>query len=105
MKGISGNNPYSNPVDIDKDKEIKDSRIKAGTLAVQMSQFVGVVNSLFSHVQKQVKPQSELALDEITLTVEISSKGEIKLLGTGVKAAGKGAIELKFKRSSPENQQ
>jgi hypothetical protein len=25
---------------------------------------------------------------------------EIKLLGSGVKAAGKGAIELKFKRSS-----
>ncbi|WP_353931146.1 hypothetical protein WJM97_00595 [Okeanomitos corallinicola TIOX110] len=104
MKGVTGGNPYINPSNIDTDKEIKDSRIKAGTLAVQMSQFVGVVNNLFSHVQKQVKPQSELALDEITLTVEITGEGEIKLLGTGVKAAGKGAIELKFKRSSPENQ-
>ena len=105
MKAVRCTNPYDSPKDQDREKEIKDSRIKAGTLAVQMSQFVGVVNSLFSHVQKQVQPQSELTLDEITLTVEITGEGEIKLLGTGVKAAGKGAIELKFKRSSPENQQ
>jgi len=98
-KAAIGSNPYSNSTT--KDEETKDSRINAGKLATQMSQFVGVVSHLFNHVQKQVEPQGKLQLDEITLTVEISSEGEVKLLGSGVKAAGKGAIELKFKRSSP----
>lgn len=98
-KVATGSNPYSNSTT--KDEETKDSRINAGKLATQMSQFVGVVSHLFNHVQKQVEPQGKLQLDEITLTVEISSEGEVKLLGSGVKAAGKGAIELKFKRSSP----
>ncbi|AFZ58841.1 hypothetical protein H6G54_28415 [Anabaena cylindrica FACHB-243] len=104
VKAVTGNgNPYSSPpVTVE---EIKESRLKAGKLAAQMSQFVGIVSHLFSHVEKQIKPQAGLELDEVTLTVEISSEGEIKLLGTGVKAAGKGAIELKFKRSpkTPEN--
>jgi hypothetical protein len=71
-------------------------------LAKQMSHFVGVISGVFTDVQKQIATQGELQLDEITLTVEISSEAEIKLLGTGGKAAGKGAIELKFKRSSPQ---
>ncbi|KHG41611.1 MULTISPECIES: hypothetical protein [Aphanizomenonaceae] len=102
MKAVRGNgNPYSSPAVTDE--EIKNSRITAGTLAKQMSHFVGVISGVFSNVQKQVETQGELQLDEITLTVEISSEGEIKLLGTGVKAAGKGAIELKFKRLSPQS--
>jgi hypothetical protein len=104
MKAVTGNgNPYGSPTVADE--EIKENRVKAGKLATQMSQFVGVVSHLFNHVQKQVKPEAGIQLDEITLTVEIGSEGEIKLLGTGVKTAGKGAIELKFKRSpqSPQS--
>jgi hypothetical protein len=102
MKAVTPNgNPYGSPTVTDE--EIKNSRMTAGKLEAQMSQFVRVVSRLFSNVQKQVEPQAQLQLDEITLTVEIGSEGEIKLLGTGVKAAGKGAIELKFKRSSPQS--
>ncbi|MEA5554742.1 hypothetical protein VB713_27830 [Anabaena cylindrica UHCC 0172] len=104
MKTVIGNkNPYSSPTVTGE--EIKENHIKAGKLATQMSQFVAIVSHLFNHVEKQVQPQAGIQLDEITLTVEIGSEGEIKVLGTGVKAAGKGAIELKFKRSpkAPEN--
>jgi hypothetical protein len=97
--GAKGGFPSANPP---KDEETKDSRINAGMLAKQMSHFVGVISGVFTDVQKQIATQGELQLDEITLTVEISSEAEIKLLGTGGKAAGKGAIELKFKRSSPQ---
>lgn len=100
--GAKGGFPSANPP---KDEETKDSRINAGMLAKQMSHFVGVISSVFTDVQKQIATQGELQLDEITLTVEISSEAEIKLLGTGGKAAGKGAIELKFKRSLPQTSQ
>ncbi|NMF59816.1 Pepco domain-containing protein [Pseudanabaena yagii] len=80
-------------------EELKESRVKAETLAAQMSQFVRVVSKVFATVEKQVEPQAGLQLDEITLSVEISGEGEFKLLGTGGKLGGKGAIELKFKRA------
>ena len=44
------------------------------------------------------KNNSEIALDEIELSVEINGEGKISLLGNGAKAGGKGAIKLKFKR-------
>lgn len=36
--------------------------------------------------------KSSMQLDEIELSVEISGEGEVKLVGTGAKAAGKEAI-------------
>jgi hypothetical protein len=39
-----------------------------------------------------------MCLDEIELSVEIGAEGEIRLIGSGAKANGKGAIKLKFKR-------
>ncbi|WP_271253332.1 Pepco domain-containing protein [Pseudanabaena sp. Chao 1811] len=78
---------------------IKESRVKAENLAAQMSQFVRVIGRVFADAQKQIDPQAGLQLDEIKLAVDISAKGEIKLLGTGIETSGKGAIELKFKRA------
>ncbi len=92
-------NPYSTSKATVSGEELKDSRVKAETLAAQMSQFVRVVSKVFTSVEQQVEPKAGLQLDEITLTVEISGEGEIKLLGTGGKLGGKGAIELKFKRA------
>ncbi|MDF5711051.1 MAG: hypothetical protein PUP90_26115 [Nostoc sp. S4] len=42
-----------------------------------------------------------MQLDEIELSVEISTEGEVKLIGNGAKAVSKGAIKLKFKRQEP----
>ncbi len=92
-------NPYSTPSKTTvSGEEVQTSRIKAETLAVQMSQFMRVISHIFADAQRQTAPDSGLQLDEIKLAVEISGKGEIKLLGTGIETSGKGAIELKFKR-------
>ena len=94
-----GSNPYDTtsnaPV---SGAAVQEGRVKAEALATQMSQFMRVISRVFAEAQKQTVPDSGLQLDEIKLAVEISGKGEIKLMGTGVETSGKGAIELKFKR-------
>ncbi|MEI6430397.1 MAG: hypothetical protein WCO45_18735 [Pseudanabaena sp. ELA607] len=95
-------NPYGNPSKATvSGEEVQASRVKAETLAVQMSQFVRIIGRVFATAQQQIDPLAGLQLDEIKLAVDISGKGEIKLLGTGIETSGKGAIELKFKRIDP----
>lgn len=65
-----------------------------------MASFVSVVSRLFNRAEQQADKKSGMQLDEIELSsVEISAEGEVKLVGTGAKAAGRGAIKLKFKRA------
>lgn len=76
-------------------------KVSAQTLEQNMTHFLKVVGSLFSQAQQQAKVNSKMQLDEIELSVEISADGEVKLIGSGVKAGSKGAIKLKFKRQEP----
>lgn len=73
-------------------------KVSAQTLEQNMSHFLKLVGSLFSQAEQQAKVNSKMQLDEIELSVEISADGEVKLIGSGVKAGSKGAIKLKFKR-------
>lgn len=73
-------------------------KVSAQTLEQNMTHFLKVVGSLFSQAEQQAKVNSRMQLDEIELSVEISADGEVKLIGSGVKAGTKGAIKLKFKR-------
>jgi hypothetical protein len=99
-----GDNPYSPSRATVSGEELKDSRVKAEVLSAQMSEFMRVIGRIFANAQKQIEPQAGLQLDEIKLAVEISGKGEIKILGSGIETSGKGAIELKFKRVElPQN--
>ncbi|MEH1769094.1 MAG: hypothetical protein V7L27_31710 [Nostoc sp.] len=83
-------------------KEVGDAvKVSAQTLEQNMTHFLKVVGSLFSQAEQQAKVNSKMQLDEIELSVEISADGEVKLIGSGVKAGSKGAIKLKFKRQEP----
>jgi len=73
-------------------------QVSVSDLERKMSQFLQSVNRLFRQAEQQTTHSSGIQLDEIQLSVEISGEGEIKLIGTGGKAGGKGAIMLKFKR-------
>jgi hypothetical protein len=78
----------------------KDGAVKvsAQKLEQEMTQFLQVVQRVFSSAEQQVKANSGIQLDEIELSVEISGEGEVKLIGNGVKAGAKGAIKLTFRR-------
>jgi len=73
-------------------------QVSAQKLEQEMTHFLQVVGRLFSRAEQQAQVNSGMQLDEIELSVEISGEGEVKLIGTGAKAGGKGAIKLKFKR-------
>ncbi|NJO41329.1 MAG: hypothetical protein HC865_11955 [Cyanobacteria bacterium RU_5_0] len=75
------------------------AEIPISVLEQNMNRLIQVVGRLFRQVDQQVGAQSNLALDEVTLQVEIGGKGEVKLFAGG-EATGKGVITLKFKRPS-----
>ncbi|MEH2124724.1 Pepco domain-containing protein [Nostoc sp.] len=77
-------------------------KVSAQTLEQNMSHFLKLVGSLFNQAEQQAKVNSRMQLDEIELSVEISADGEVKLIGSGVKAGSKGAIKLKFKRQESQ---
>ncbi|MBH8552080.1 hypothetical protein I8751_06780 [Nostocaceae cyanobacterium CENA357] len=75
-------------------------KVSAEKLEQNMTGFLQVVGRLFSRAEQQVN--SKMQLEEIELSVEISGEGEVKLIGSGAKASGKGAIKLTFKRQEPK---
>jgi hypothetical protein len=84
--------PYTPPADFSGRKRVP---VSAEKLKQKMAEFVAVMGDVLTYAQQQ---QSEMQLDEIELSVEVSSEGEVSLFGTGGKVGGKGAMVLKFKR-------
>jgi hypothetical protein len=41
----------------------------------------------------------DFTMDTVTLTAEVSAKGQVSLLGTGAEVAGKGGITFTFRRA------
>ena len=70
--------------------------LSAEGLRDQVTNLLEVVQYVFA----QATDRPTLALDQIELSVEISSEGQISILGTGGKAGGRGAIKLTFKRAA-----
>jgi hypothetical protein len=83
-------------------KQFRDKQLDAAELERKMSRFLQTVGRLFRQAEAQTQPpqpgQAQMKLEEIELSIEISGEGEIKLVAGG-RAAGKGAIKLKLKRS------
>jgi hypothetical protein len=75
-------------------------KVTAQKLEQEMTQFLQVVEKVFSSAEQQAKANSGIQLDEIELSVEISAEGEVKLIGNGVKAGAKGGMKLTFRRKS-----
>ncbi|BAY60348.1 hypothetical protein NIES22_04070 [Calothrix brevissima NIES-22] len=74
--------------------------VSAQKLEQEMTKFLGVVGRLFNQAEQQTQVKSGIQLEEIELSIEISGEGEVKLIGSGAKASGKGAIKLTFKRQA-----
>lgn len=86
---------YRDYRDIIRERGVK---VSVSELQQNMLHFLKSVGQIFHQAEKLSIYSDLMQLDEIVLSVEISGEGEVKLMGTGGKAGGKGAITLKFKR-------
>jgi hypothetical protein len=71
----------------------KRIRVSAGDLKRQIGELLSGLGDVFS----QPSGESRLMLDAVDLSVEISSEGQVSILGTGNKYAGKGGMRLTLK--------
>ncbi|UBF26330.1 hypothetical protein K9N68_33335 [Kovacikia minuta CCNUW1] len=86
---------------------IKEVKLNAAELEKKMAAFLQVMSRLFAQAEQQAQTEQQastkgaksgMQLTEAELSVEISAEGEVKLVAGG-KAAGKGAIKLKFTKT------
>ena len=73
-------------------------RISADELKRQIGNLLAVVGDVFD----QSRAETGIVLDGVELSIEISSEGQISILGSGGKMEGKGGIKLSFKRNPAE---
>ncbi len=81
-------------------KVIQDVQVSVEKLEANLSEFLKLISGMFKRADEEAEKKSGMQLDEIELSIEITGKGELKLVGTGVSAESKGAIKLKFKRDN-----
>jgi len=70
-------------------------QISADELKRQIGNLLAVVGDVFD----QSRAETGIVLDGVELSIEISSEGQISILGSGGKVEGKGGIKLSFKRN------
>lgn len=64
-------------------------------LSENVNIFLGQIGDVLDKAPQNIQ---HFHLDEISVTVEVSAKGELSLLGSGVGVEGKGGLSFVFKR-------
>lgn len=71
-------------------------RVEIG--ADDLKREIGNLLSVVGDVFDQARSETGLSLEEVELSIEISSEGQVSILGSGGKIGGSGGIKLSFKR-------
>jgi NTP pyrophosphatase (non-canonical NTP hydrolase) len=72
-------------------------QVNVEDLKREIGNLLAVVGDVFD----QARSEGELSLEEVELSIEVSSEGQISILGSGGKIGGTGGIKLSFKRQRP----
>jgi hypothetical protein len=70
-------------------------QIDADDLKRQIGNLTSVVTDVFD----QTRGETGLSLDQVELWIEVSSEGQVSIIGTGGKLEGRSGIKLSFKRN------
>ena len=69
-------------------------QVNVEDLKREIGNLLGVVGDVFD----QARNETGMSLEEVELSIEVSSEGQISILGSGGKISGSGGIKLSFKR-------
>ncbi len=72
-------------------------QVNVEDLKREIGNLLGVVGDVFN----QARNETGMSLEEVELSIEVSSEGQISILGSGGKIGGSGGIKLSFKRQRP----
>jgi len=73
--------------------------VKVATLKDRLRHFLSAMQEVVSDTPNEF---GQFGLESITISAEVSAKGQVGLLGTGGEASGKGGITFTLKRMSPQ---
>lgn len=81
-----------------KPAEVKLERteVDAKQLKQRLDAFLNQMEEILANLPQKT---AGLALDSVSFSVEVSAKGSVSLLGTGVEMAGKGGITFTLKKA------
>lgn len=79
-----------------REKLLRVTSVSVGTLGENVTSLCEYVGRIFSMSQAAV---GDLTLDTVEVTVEVTAKGEVRLIGAA-SAEVKGGLKLQFKRST-----
>ncbi len=71
-------------------------QINVDDLKREIGNLLAVVGDVFDQARSEVG----LSLEEVELSIEVNSEGQISILGSGGKIGGSGGIKLSFKRQA-----
>lgn len=90
-------NPFDDEVEQAENSSRRAVPVKVDKLEAGVTEFLQLVGRVFSHAKQTAGDLPGMELDEVELSVEVNGEGQLRLLGSGGKVGGKGAITLKFK--------
>ena len=73
--------------------------LEVEVLAHNVNLFLGQIESILEKAPEETG-DGKFKLTEFTVSAEISAKGALILMGTGVEAEGKGGLTFKFERKA-----
>jgi len=86
----------------EEERGILDNRLVRGVVDVQRLEeevraFLGTMEKVISNLSQEM---GNYRMETISVTAEVSAKGQVSLLGSGGEMGGKGGLTFTFKRSS-----
>jgi hypothetical protein len=80
-----------------KTEEVRIARVQipSNTLRENLAAFLTNMSQVIEHLPEQI---GGLSIDSLSISMEVSAKGTVSLLGTGGELAGKGGLTLSLKR-------
>lgn len=100
-EGQDTGNPYDELDGTIRTDQRRGIPVAAEKLEQGMVEFVQIMGRILQHTKQSTSKLAGMELDEIELSVEVNSEGQLSLLGMGGKAGAKGAMTLKFKAPKP----